>query len=195
MGLGEMETLRIAQFGEPVDDRAAGIAQAHHLGAFVEGLPDGVVDGLAEDLELKRAVDPDDLGIAAGNQQAEVREGRLPVLGAFLLDEIGEDMALQMVDHDDRFVQRDAERLGEGRADQQGSQQAGTAGESDRRQISRSDAGLGESLADNRYNVRFMGTGSQFGHDAPEVLVHLLARDHVRQQKTVADDGSRGVIA
>ena len=74
VGFGEVETVGIAQFGEPVDDRAAGIAQAQHLGALVEGLPHRVVDGLAQDFVFQGARHLNDLGVTAGNEQAQVRE-------------------------------------------------------------------------------------------------------------------------
>ena len=65
MRLGEPEPLRIAELGKPVDDRAAGISEPHHLGAFVECLADGVVDGLPENFVFYRAVDLDYLGVAS----------------------------------------------------------------------------------------------------------------------------------
>ena len=193
--LGELEAGRVPLLRKPVDDGAAGIAQAQHLGAFVEGLPHRVIDGLAEALEMQRVVHPDDLRVAAAHQQAEIREGRLPDGLVRLADEIGQQMALQMVHHHDRDVQRQAHGLGEGGAHQERTEQARAAGEGDRRQVGRLHARPGEGFADHRDDVEFVGPGRQLRNHPAEGAVDVLAGNHVGQQPTVADDGRGGVVA
>lgn len=65
VGAGEFEFLGVAFSGKAVDDGAAGVAQAHDFGAFVDGFARGVVDGLAEDCHLVVGFDFDYLGVAA----------------------------------------------------------------------------------------------------------------------------------
>ena len=65
MRLCKMETVRVALLREPVHHRTSRIAQPHHLGTFVERLSDCIIDGLAENFEFQRTVDPDNLGVAA----------------------------------------------------------------------------------------------------------------------------------
>ena len=98
-------------------------------------------------------------------------------------------MPLQMVDHHYGNIQSQAEGLGERRAYQQGSQQAGTAGKSYRREFRSIYAGPGKGLADHGHNVELVGAGGQFGHYAAIGLVHVLGGYDVGQQYAVTDDG------
>ena len=193
--LGELEAVRVALLRQLVDDGPAGITQPQHLGAFVERLPHRVVDGLAEDLEMQRVVHPDNLGIAAADQQAKIRKGRLPHRLPLLTHESGQQMALEVVHHHNRNLKRKPHRLGERRADQQGAQQAGTAGESDSSQLGRLHAGPGKRFTDHGDDIEFVRAGRQFRHHAAERAVHVLAGDDVGEQHAVADDGGRGVVA
>ena len=157
VGLGEGESRRVALGGETVDHGAARIAQAEHLGALVEGFAHGVVDGLAEDGEGKRRIDPHYLGVASRHQQAQIREGRFVDGLAFLTDEIGEDMALEMVDHHDGLAEGKSEGLCEGCPDKERAQKARTAGESYGVQIFRTDACKVERTAHDRHDILLMG--------------------------------------
>ena len=65
MGLRELETVRITKFCKLVNDRAARIAEAHHLGALVKSLPHSVVDCLTENFIVKRTVHLDYLRVAS----------------------------------------------------------------------------------------------------------------------------------
>ncbi len=73
---GEGEAVGVALFGQLIDVGAAGVRKAHHLGALVEGLTGGVVDGLADDLHVEMIPDQDDLGVSARDEEAEERKGR-----------------------------------------------------------------------------------------------------------------------
>ena len=157
-----MEAVGVAELGEAVNHRAAGIAQAQHFGALVEGFAHRVVDRLAQDFVLERAVDLDNLRVAAGNQQAQVGEGGLVHGFVRLPDEIRQDMALQMVHHHHGDIQRQGQRLGEGGAHQEGAQQARAAGEGDGGQVRRRDARLPQRLGDDRDDVLLVGAGRQF---------------------------------
>ena len=58
MRSGEFESgLNAAFGGKSVDDRAAGIGEAHHFGAFVESLSGSVIDGVADYLHVAVGAD------------------------------------------------------------------------------------------------------------------------------------------
>ena len=61
MRLGKMEPLRIAQPGKPVYNRTARISESHHFRTFVKSLAYGIINRLAENLEIKRTVHFHDL--------------------------------------------------------------------------------------------------------------------------------------
>ena len=66
--LAKGEGPRIALVGQAIDDGAAGITEAHHLGALVEGFARGVVDRLPDDLHAIVGLDADDLRVAARDE-------------------------------------------------------------------------------------------------------------------------------
>ena len=66
--LAEGEGSRIALVGQAIDDGAAGITEAHHLGALVEGFARGIVDRLPDDLHAIVGLDANDLRIAARDE-------------------------------------------------------------------------------------------------------------------------------
>src|SRR6202012_2632172 len=84
-------------FGHLLDRRAARIAEVEQAGGLVGGLAGGVVEGLAENLVALGGADRGRQGVAAGGDEAE--EGRLERLR---LEEVGGDVALQVVDRDQR---------------------------------------------------------------------------------------------
>ena len=108
-----------ARFGELRQRRAAGIAQAEELGGLVEGLARGVVLRLAEQRVAADAVDPHELGVAAGDQQRDERKG-----GRLGRQQGRQQVAFEVVDADRRDAQRRRQAVGEGGADQQGAGQA-----------------------------------------------------------------------
>ena len=179
MGLGESKALGVSKLCELIYYRAAGIAQAHHLRTFVEGLAYRIVYSLAEDLEIDRRIDLHDLGVSAGNEQAEIRESRLAYGHVRLADEARQDMALKVIDHHEGFVQGNCQRFGEAGSDQQRAQQAGAAGKGYGRKIRRAYPGARKRFADYRHYVEFVGTGGQFRDNAAECAVDVLARDYV----------------
>ena len=71
---------------------------------------------MAEYLEFQRGIDLDYLGVASRDKQAEIGEGRHAVLLVILLHEVGKDVALEVVDLDQRAVQGNGESLREGGA-------------------------------------------------------------------------------
>ena len=195
MGLGELETERIPVFGQRVDDRTAGITQAQHFGALVERLPHRIVDGLAENLVMQRIVHADNLGIAAGDQQAEIREGRLPRLDALLPDKFRQNVPLEVIHVDNGDIKRQAHRLRERSTDKQRAQEPGTAGKRYRRQVRRRNPGPRERLAHHRHDIQLVRPRRQLRHHPAISLVHLLTGNHIRKQHPILNHRRRRIIA
>ena len=113
MRLRELIFERISLLCKTIDDRASGIAQPHHLRTLVKRFAYRVINGLAEDFILQRAVDLDDLRIASRYEKTQIRELRLAVVRAFLLYEVGKYMSLKMIDFHKRLAERHGQSLGE----------------------------------------------------------------------------------
>jgi len=73
-GLGKGEGGRIALRGEFLHLRPAGIAEPEQFRALVEGLAGGVVHRRGEQRDAPRLVDGEQRGVAARDEQAEVRQ-------------------------------------------------------------------------------------------------------------------------
>src|SRR6185312_11455622 len=100
------EGFRVAALGLLLDQRTTWVAEAEQPGGLVEGLAGGVVERLAEDLVRVVVADRGEQGVPAGGDQAE--EGRLERLR---LEEVRGDVALEVVDRDQRQPARGGDRL------------------------------------------------------------------------------------
>ena len=87
-----------------------------------------------------------------------------------------------MVDADERAPERDGERLGVAHADEQRAEQARRARHRDAVDVGEADPGLGERALDRAGQELEVRARGQLGHDAAELAVHVLRRDHVREQ-------------
>ena len=195
VGVREAEGFGVALPGQPVDHRPARITESHHFGTLVERFSCGVVDRRADDLHFQRRVHPHDLRMSAADEQAEEREvgvGQRPV---GQVEEVREDMSLQVVHLDHRDVVRQGEPFGERHAHEQRTEQSRPAREGDGVQLVGCDAGLFEGRVDHGDDVLLVGARGQFGNHAAVFHVHGLRGDDVRQQRRVADDGRRRIVA
>ena len=112
MRFGEAERLRVSFGREAVYVRTAGVGEAEHFGALVEGFARGIVDGLPDYLHVERGTHEHYLRVTARNQEAE--EGELRHFGSGVgLDKMGEDVAVEMVDVHGGNPERDGEPFGE----------------------------------------------------------------------------------
>ena len=150
---------------------------------------------MPQDLEMQRIVHPDDLRMAARDQQAEERELRATVVAALHLDEMGKDMSLQVIDFDDRLARGDSQSLGERGPHQQRAQQAGAARKGDGIDLVHRHFGPAERLRNDRQDILLVRPGSQFGNHTSILAVDLLGGHHVGEEVFVAQDGGRGVVA
>ena len=117
--------------------------------------------------------------VAAAGDQAE--EGRLERLG---LEEVGGDVALQVVDRDQRQPPRRGDRLGGADPDQQRADQARAGGHRDRLDLVERGAGLGQRRLDHRHRQLEVVARGDLGDDAAEVRVRLgLRGDHVGEDR------------
>ena len=141
-GAGEIEAARVAGSGEFFNERAAGIREAEEFCALVEGFAGGVVDGAVEDGEadavlLVGRIEAVEEGVAAGDEQAEVREqGRevVPEAGGVLGvegDERRPDVAAEVVDADEGEVAGEREGFAEGDAQGEAAGEAGALRDGD----------------------------------------------------------------
>ncbi len=149
---------------------------------------------MSQDLEVQRVIDPDDLGVAAGYEQAQEREVGTAVVPALDLYEMRKDMSLQMIDFDDGLVRGKGQSLGERGSDQERAEQARAARKGDGIHRVHVDAGHPQSFGNHWQDVLLVGAGSQFRNDAAIAPVNLLRSHHVGQQICVAKDGRRGVV-
>ena len=119
-GAREAERRGIAGGGLALDRRPAGEAQPEQGGHLVERLAGGVVERAAEDAEVERrgAVEQD--RVPAADDEADAGEDVAPGRQS-----AGVDVAGDVVDADERHVQRQGEHLGGADADEQRADEAG----------------------------------------------------------------------
>ena len=110
----ERERLGVALAREPVDLGAAGVAEPEQPRALVERLAGGVVERRAEPLERAALAHGEQQRVPAAREQA--RERRLERVGA---EVERRDVALQVVDRDERQPARPGDRLGRREPDEQ----------------------------------------------------------------------------
>ena len=188
--------IRPSLLGQCSQRRAARIAQAHELGGFVKRLARRIVNRLAQQGVLPHPVDAHQLRVPAGNQQRHKRKA-----GRIGAQKRREQMAFQVVDADDRLVQRRRQRAGRARTHQQRPGQPRPAGESHHVNIVQCAPGLLQHLARQRHHAADVVTAGQLRHHAAESLVHLdLAVQSVGQQlrhlaRTHGNQGHAGFIA
>jgi hypothetical protein len=158
---------------------------------LVEGLAGGVVERLAERLVALVLAHARQQRVAAAGDQAEKR--RLQRLG---LEEVGGDVALQVVDRDQRQPARRGDPLRGAYPDQQRPDQAGSGGSGDRLDVVQAYPRLAERRLDHRRRQLEMLAGRDLGHDPAEALVGGgLRGDHVAEDALAVEHGGAGVVA
>jgi len=118
--------------GEGIDPGTAGVSEAEELGDFVVGFTGGIVHGPTDEGVVPGAVGRAgeiEMGVSTGDDEGEggfVIEFRAVGLagGVALVEEDGVDVALKMVDGDERDVLRIGESLCVGDANEEGSGKA-----------------------------------------------------------------------
>src|SRR5258705_13833224 len=90
----ETNSFGVAAFCELIDDPAAGITKAHHLGHVVEGLAGGVGASAAEMNVVTDAVHAIEQCMPAGRKQRDVGKRN------FMFEMDGQQMGFEMIDAD-----------------------------------------------------------------------------------------------
>ena len=193
--LGKLVGFRVALPCQPVDNRAAWIAQPHHLRALVYGFARSIVNRLSEHLHVVVGIHLHNLRIAATHQQAEERERGQGVLVAGFLDEVCHDMSLQVIDIDEGNAQRTGKALSKIDTYEQRAHQPRATGEGNGRELFLRDACQLDGLVYHWHHVLLMGTRCQLGHHPTVGLVYGLRCRHVAQQHPVSEHCCRGIVA
>ena len=129
--------------------------------------------------------------VAARGEQAQER--RLDRVGR---EEVGGDVALEVVDGRQRQPPRGGQALGGGDADEQRADQARALGDRDQLGVVERGARLGEGVVDDRVDELEVVARGDLGHDAAVAVVDALGGDDVRADLAGAGDHRRaGVVA
>ena len=178
---GKRHGAGIAESGERIDPRAAGIAEAEQLRDLVEGLARGIVHGAAHQRVAPRGVhraDEIEMRVSAGDDEGKgwvaARVGAAPVrrailgraFGLALVQEHGVNVAFEMVHGNQRKTIGEGEGLGVGNANKKRSGQAWAGGDSDGVEIGKRDVRLGKRGANHGNNGAEMFAAGQLRHHA-----------------------------
>ncbi len=173
----ELHRCRIAMGCEAVDDRPAGIAQAKQLGNFIESLSGRVVARVADVFVgptlvlLRRQIE---VCVSSRHNQGQHRKLQFVIAFLSLFEQHGMNVAFEMVDRNQRLVERIGEGLGIADAHQQRSGEPGALRDCDRVDRIVSLIGLSQSLADHGNDCPQVLTRRQLGHNA---AVRLMRGD------------------
>ncbi len=189
----QRESAGIATARRALDRRPAGVVEPQELGGLVEGFARRIVTAGAE---LVVAADPgahQKLGMAAGNQQQEIRKPDI------LREPDGEGMGFQMVDRDEWLRGRPGDALCRHRADDEAADQPRPGRR--RHAIEPIDGcvSLGEGAPDEPLDMVEMRPRRDLRHDAAIGRVLLqLGVDQIgldQRPRMVAHHRDRGLVA
>ncbi len=168
--------------GQPGDFRPTGIIEAHHFGSFVERFAGGIVEGFAQQFVLADSINPDELRMAARDQQSDERE-----FWRLRLQHRRQQVAFHVVHAQGRNPPGKGQRLGAGSAHQQRPHQARAGGVGDAIDLGRHAAGFGQDLADQGQHALDVIAGGKLGHHPAVGAVQVdLAEQRIGQQPAFA---------
>ena len=194
MWFAKLKSLGIAFGSKAVDNRSAGIRQAHHLGALIKCFACRIVDGLTQHFHIVGRINLDNLRIAARNEQAQIR--KLRHFGVFVFfHKVSEHVSVQVVNIEQWYSQRQGQALGKRGAHEQRPHKSGSACKCYCADVVFSNAGLADGFRNHRNYVLLMRTRCQFGYYPAICLMHLLACYHIRHQHAILDDCRRCIVA
>ena len=181
----------LALFGELLYLGSARIFQPEHARDLVERLTRGVVLRRPQQLDLVKSRHLCDRGMTAARDQANVRRfevGKREVVGG--------DVSLDVIDRNQRLVQRVRERLCERHSYEQRPQKSRTVRHRHAVEFVRPHARIGERFGhDARYRHDVIAR-RDLGDDAAVAFVDVdLRRDHVGEDLSAARDRARGLVA
>src|SRR3990172_3794502 len=173
-------------------DTAVLIPLKEKLRALVEGSAGRVVPRLADHLVAERLTRQVERRVAARDH-----EGQKGIGGAGLLEKRGENVALEMVDADQREPPDVGEGLRHRAADEERPDEARPLGHRDGLQIGEGDPGVTERLLDDRDDDLEVAPRRQLGHHAAVGRVDLVLGGHDGGQdlRAVRQDRRRRLVA
>ena len=185
-----LEGIGIPCRGELLQRRAARVTEPQQPRDLVEGLAGGVVERLAEHLVPGVVADPRQQRVAAAGDEAE--EGRLERLG---LEEVGGDVALQVVDRDQRQPPRAAIALAVLTPTSSAPIRPGPRC-GDGLDLVEGHPRLGQRRLDHRRGQLEVMARGDLGNDAAEARVRGgLRGDHVGEDPRAVENRRAGVVA
>ena len=158
---GQFQRLRIAALRHFIQQRAAGIGQMQYARRLVKGFACRIILRAAKQLIHAVILYHQDVAVTAAGNQAH--KGRLK---GFVRQIIGADMAFDVVDGDQRLVQRVRQRLGAAHARQQRANQARAVGDSQRIDVIKGHAGFLQRLIHHAVHRIYMRAAGNFRHHA-----------------------------
>ena len=182
----------------------AGIAQRKHARDFVVGFAGGVVARAADARVVKIAARRSPLPMSRDRERCgrRRRSGRRQAAsgvasGGVRLQKHRVDMALEMIDADQRLFQRHGERFAVGDADQKRADQARAARDGNGVESRQSDLRSLKSFAHNRHDLpQMLARGKLRNHAAIfAVNINLRRNDAGKNAAPIADNGRGGLVA
>ena len=169
LGGGEIERVRVAFRGEPLERRPTRIAQPEHPRALVERLARRVVERLTEQVEGVVAVDPRQQGVSAAGDQAHERR-----LERVRSEEAGRHVPAQVIDRRKRQPPRRGQPLRRLQAHEQRADQPRALGDRHQLDIVEAHVRARQRVVDDIVDQLEVVSGSDLGNDAAEAVVHAL---------------------
>ena len=191
MGVRTREQMGIGSppLGEPIQQHPAGIWQPQHLRKLVAGFPGSVIKRMPEQFQGLWSVYPVNMGMPAGNKQSEQRIQQL------MLKADGQQMRMEMVDGNKRFVARQRKPFCKGHADKQGPKETGTAGHRYDVHVRESQSRAAHQLVIQCAQKTVVLTRRDLRDDPPEQGVHIHLRgEHGFHTLPVSDQRQRRFI-
>ena len=178
--------------GQSVHGLAAGVGKAQHTGCLVEALAGSVIPCGSQDRHVRIVPDIHDEGVAAGDGQRQ--KGRLQLREGQI---VGGDVATDVVDRDQRHVQRIGHGLGEADPHQHGADETGGIGDGHGVHVALGEPGIGQRLIRQTGNGLHVLAGGDLRHYAAVESVHIrLREDGVGEDRaSVPHHGHGGLVA
>ena len=160
--------LRIPLARQPVEHRPTRIRQLKEFGDLVETFTRCVIKGSAEHVMIQFAADVDQEGVAAADNQRNVRlELQEPRLGRIAGDPGRIQVGLMMMDAVERFPQHEGEPGRAGESCQQCRRQPRAAGDRHCGDVLNARSGRRQRGPRHREEMPQVFPGRQFGNHAP----------------------------
>jgi hypothetical protein len=180
----------VALLGERIDRAAAGIAEAEQLGDFVERFAGGVVARRPEQRIIAERARQIEARMAAGDEQRDVRQRDRA------LELHRQEVALEMVDADERQLPRVGDGLGRAQADEQRADQSGTVGGGDGIDLVERERRLVQRALDRRRQCAHVAARGELGDDAAVGAVDVVLRgDDAGAHLAIDQHRGGGVVA